>query len=90
MDRNKASISSFSSGTAEISLKTLKMRSNLNNKTDELGPTGITETNTITVSNRFQPSLRNDFFWGSPMYLIVISAIKKSVINRSTIWKAFP
>ena len=85
MDRNSASISSFNSGTAEISLKTLKILNNLNNKTDELGPIGMIDTSTIIVSNTFHPLLKKSLLLGSAINLIIISKTKKSVISISVI-----
>ena len=67
----------FSSGTTEIILKTLNTLSNLSKRKLELFGMGIREIHTITVSNIFQPLLKNCDFLGSPINRIIISTTKK-------------
>ena len=85
IELNSASISSFSSGIADINLKTLNILNNLSTSIDEFGPIGIIEIITIRLSKIFHPFLKKCSFLSSAKNLIQISITKKIVISVSKI-----
>ena len=81
----RASITNLSSGTKEITLRSLAKRSSLNTITELPAPAGINDETTIIESNIFQPSLKKFFLCSSEKNLIRISITKNIVINMSLI-----